>query len=88
MANRPMLKLVSGTLRDALARTKYASELIVHSDQGWHYKMRPYRAMLKQHGTGQSTNRKGNYFDNAVVESFLGTLKVEYYHFPALGCMY
>lgn len=80
MAKRPVFDLVSDTLRDALARSECASELIVHSDQGWHYKMRPYRAMLTRHGVRQSMSRRGNCFDNAVIESFFGTLKAEYYH--------
>lgn len=80
MARRPVFELVSSTLRLALLRTRCATELIVHSDQGWHYKMHPYRAMLKRHGVKQSMSRKGNCFDNAAIESFFGTLKTEYYH--------
>ena len=37
--------------------------------------MQPYRAMLANHGVTQSMSRKGNCFDNAVIESFFGTLK-------------
>ena len=39
-----------------------------------------YRAMLAQLGVTQSMSRKGNCFDNAVIESFFGTLKAEYFH--------
>ena len=80
MAKRPVFELVSGTLRTVLSRARSASELIIHSDQGWHYKMQPYRAMLAQRGVKQSMSRKGNCFDNAVIESFFGTLKAEYFH--------
>jgi putative transposase len=83
MARRPVFELVSSTLQVALSRTKCTAELIVHSDQGWHYKMQPYRAMLAQHGVKQSMSRKGNCFDNAVIESFFGTLKAEYFHLEA-----
>jgi transposase InsO family protein len=38
----------------ALSRTECTAGLIVHSDQGWHYKMQPYRAMLAQRGVKQS----------------------------------
>jgi transposase InsO family protein len=41
--------------------------------------MQPYRAMLAQRGVKQSMNRKRNCFDNAVIESFFGTLKAEYF---------
>jgi putative transposase len=72
--------LTTAVLEDALARTICAAGLIVHSDQGWHYKMRPYRAMLMRRGVKQSMSRKGNCFDNAAIESFFGTLKAEYFH--------
>lgn len=71
---------MANTLQVALSRTECTAGLIVHSDQGWHYKMQPYRAMLAQLGVTQSMSRKGNCFDNAVIESFFGTLKAEYFH--------
>jgi putative transposase len=80
MARRPVFELVSSTLQVALSKAKSTAELIVHSDQGWHYKMQPYRAMLARCGVKQSMSRKGNCFDNAVIESFFGTLKAEYCH--------
>lgn len=83
MARRPVFELVSGMLEAALARTACTGELIVHSDQGWHYKMQSYRAMLVQRGVKQSMSRKGNCFDNAAIESFFGTLKAEYFRLAA-----
>ena len=84
IAKRPVFELVSSTLRAALSRTACTAELIVHSDQSWHYKMQPYREMLAQRGVKQRMSRKGNCFDNAVIESFFGTLKAEYYQFATL----
>lgn len=83
MARRPVFELVASTLRVALSRTACTAELIVHSDQGWHYKMQPYRAMLAQRGVKQSMSRKGNCYDNAAMESFFGTLKAEYFRLAA-----
>ena len=80
MAKRPVFELVSGTLCAALSQSAYIAELTVHSDQGWHYKMKPYRTLLANRGVTQSMSRKGNCFDNAVIESFFGTLKAEYLH--------
>ena len=80
MARRPVFDLVSSTLDAALSRGGDRGQLTVHSDQGWHYKMQPYRAMLASCGVTQSMSRKGNCFDNAVIESFFGTLKAEYFH--------
>lgn len=59
MARSPVFELVSSTLEAALSQTKCAAELIVHSDQGWHYKMQPYRAMLASRGVKQSMSRRG-----------------------------
>jgi len=84
MARRPVFDLVAGTLRAALSRSECTAELTVHSDQGWHYKMQPYRTMLARRGVTQSMSRKGNCFDNAVIESFFGTLKAEYFHLATL----
>lgn len=80
MARRPVFEMVSTMLEAALSQTSCAVDLIVHSDQGWHYKMQPYRAMLARRGARQSMSRKGNCFDNAAIESFFGTLKAEYFH--------
>ncbi|WP_425489705.1 transposase [Diaphorobacter ruginosibacter] len=80
MARRPVFEMVSSMLEAALSRTSCAAGLIVHSDQGWHYKMQPYRAILASHGVKQSMSRKGNCFDNAAIESYFGTLKAEYFH--------
>lgn len=87
MARRPVFELVSDTMHAALSHCKPTSELTVHSDQGWHYKMQPYRAMLARRGVQQSMSRRGNCFDNAVIESFFGTLKTEYFHFAAPSCI-
>ena len=80
MARRPVYELVASTLKVALSRTDFTAGLVVHSDQGWHYKMQPYRSMLAQSGVKQSMSRKGNCFDNAAIESFFGTLKAEYFY--------
>ncbi|NSM10203.1 transposase [Moraxella bovoculi] len=47
---------------------------------GWHYQMFHYQQTLKNHGITQSMSRKGNCLDNAVIESFFGTLKEEIFY--------
>lgn len=42
--------------------------------------MEQYRQRLSANAVTQSMSRKGNCLDNAVVESFFGTLKSEYFH--------
>jgi transposase InsO family protein len=81
MASRPTLELVSVTLQAALSRTECASELIVHSDQGRPCEIQPHRTTLASRGVVQSTSRKGNCSDGAVIESFFDTFKAEYLHF-------
>ncbi|AOF83566.1 integrase core domain protein [Methyloversatilis sp. RAC08] len=83
MARRPVFELVPSTLRAALSQIACTAELIVHSDQGWHYKMKPYREILAQRGVKQSMSRKGNCLDNAAIESFFGTLKAENFNLEA-----
>jgi len=50
---------------------------ILHSDQGVLYTAKKYRNRLKKNGIIQSMSRKGNCWDNACMEHFFGTLKVE-----------
>ena len=84
MGRRLVFDLVASTLDLALSRLKDTNELTLYSDQGWHYKMQPYRSMLARRGVTQNMSRKGNCFDNAVIESFFGTLKVESFHLATL----
>ena len=62
LARRPVFDLVASTLNVALSRSKDTTGLTVYSDQGWHYKVPPYRAMLTHRGVTQSMCRKGNCF--------------------------
>ena len=75
--NRPVYKLVHNMLEQALERLQSGDQVILHSDQGWHYQMKKYQQTLKQHGITQSMSRKGNCLDNAVIENFFGLLKSE-----------
>lgn len=51
-----------------------------HSDRGWAYKMKDYTRRLKEEKIFQSMSRKGNCYDNAVMENFFGIMKQEIYH--------
>ena len=50
---------------------------IHHSDRGSQYAAQAYRALLSEHGLVGSMGRRGNPYDNAMMESFMKTLKVE-----------
>jgi putative transposase len=54
--------------------------LLHHSDRGCQYTSMRYRAELQRHGIAVSMSRKGNCWDNAVAESFVGTLKNKLVH--------
>ena len=51
--------------------------LLHHSDQGCTYASSGYQAILTAHGITCSMSRRGNCYDNAVMESFFSTLKSE-----------
>lgn len=76
--SRPVYSLVSDMLDQALERKEDEDNLLIHSDQGWHYQMPQYQQALKKRGITQSMSRKGNCYDNAVMENFFGILKSEF----------
>ena len=67
-------------LKKAYTRLGNSDKPMMHSDQGWHYQIPAYRALLAQKGITQSMSRKGNCLDNAAMESFFGTLKSEFFY--------
>jgi transposase InsO family protein len=77
MSRRIDQKLTLDALESALLRRKPRRGLIAHSDQGTQYAAFDYQKRLGSFGAVCSMSRKGNCWDNAVVESFFGTLKNE-----------
>jgi transposase InsO family protein len=69
--------LTRRALGRALRLRRPAPGLVHHSDRGVQYASRAYRALLAHHGITSSMSRKGNCWDNAVVESFFAALKTE-----------
>ncbi len=64
-------------LEKAIDRLTEGDTPILHSDQGWHYRMEKYHKTLEKNHIVQSMSRKGNCLDNAVIENFFGLLKSE-----------
>src|SRR5919198_1323170 len=64
----------------ALPKRRPLPGLIHHSDRGSQYAAGAYQQRLSAHGIRCSMSRKGNCWDNAPMESFFGTLKVELVH--------
>jgi putative transposase len=69
--------LVESALKMAVARRRPPAGLLHHSDRGCQYTSHAYRRQLELLGMVVSMSRKGNCWDNAVMESFFGSLKEE-----------
>ena len=77
ISNRIDLKLTNTALDKALIRltVEEKKNLMIHSDQGFHFTHFSYLEKLRVNGVTQSMSRKGNCIDNAPIESFCGHLK-------------
>ena len=80
LALRPNLEQISRMLEKASKKFTNLSGLIFHSDQGWQYQHNYFRQALKEHGIIQSMSRKGNCYNNSVMETFFCRLKTEIYY--------
>ena len=69
--------LVITALKQAVINRGENPGLIFHSDRGSQYASEEVKQFLKEHKMIQSMSRKGNCYDNAVMESFFHTLKTE-----------
>lgn len=70
-------ELVCAALQMAIAQRQPFAGLIVHSDRGSQYASEMYQLLLAKHGLCCSMSRKGNCWDNAVMERFFLNLKME-----------
>lgn len=78
----PNLIQITNMLDRAFEKFPKLNNLILHSDQGWQYQHKLYVSKLKEHKINQSMSRKGNCYDNSIMESFFARLKNELYY----GC--
>ena len=77
---RPTLDQVKRMLEKAFEKFPNVTGLVFHSDQGWQYQHAYYINELKKHGIVQSMSRKGNCYDNCIMETFFGRMKNEMYY--------
>ena len=77
---RPTLDQVIRMLEKAFEKFPDVTGLVFHSDQGWQYQHAYYINELKKHGIVQSMSRKGNCYDNCIMETFFGRMKNEMYY--------
>ena len=78
MADHLRTELALDALTMALQqRRPLPGQLVHHTDRGCQYTARAYQAVLAAHGVTCSMSRAGDCYDNALAESFFGTLKAE-----------
>jgi len=77
MAENMKTELVEDALKMAVGRCNPGAGVLHHSDRGSQYACADYRKLLTRNGFTCSMSRTGNCYDNAVMESFWGTLKTE-----------
>ena len=87
LSERSVMEMVNTMLDGAFPKLRPGDAPLLHSDQGWHYRMRSYQERLKAHGMTQSMSRKGNCLDNAVMENFFGLLKSELLYLRSFDSM-
>ena len=74
--DRPLKKLATDVSQVKIGGERIEGA-ILHSDQGWQYQNSVFVQALEKHGIKQSMSRKGNCLDNAMMESFFGSMKSE-----------
>lgn len=79
-SKRPAFEMVNSMLKKALAKLRPGDKPMLHSDQGWQYRMPAYQRQLRERQLVQSMSRKGNCLDNAAMESFFAVLKSEFFY--------
>ena len=80
MSDRMTCDLTKDSLQMALWQRKPSALVIHHSDQGSQYTATTYRELLASNGIQASMNGVQTWYDNAPMESFIGTLKRELTH--------
>ena len=80
LALSPNMEQIHRMLSRAFEKFPSVKGLILHSDQGWQYQHDYFINTLKEHGIIQSMSRKGNCYDNCIMETFFGRLKNEMYY--------
>ena len=85
MGDRVDRHLALRALRMAIQRRQPPKGLIHHSDRGSQYASGDYQRELEKHGIVCSMSRKGNCWDNAPMESWYRTLKVELFEEEAFA---
>ena len=76
----PDLEQIQRMLNKAFKKFPDVNGLILHSDQGWQYQHAFYQKSLRERGIIQSMSRKGNCYDNCIIETFFARMKNEMFY--------
>ena len=87
MYDHQQTPLVVDTLKDALELRGNPEGVIIHSDQGSVYTSYAYQELIKKSHLVSSMSRRGNCWDNAVIESFHSTIKSEEFQYVKFNSM-
>lgn len=85
--NHQQTPLVLDTLKAALITRDYPEGVIIHSDQGSVYTSYGYQDFVKVNHLVSSMSRRGNCWDNAVIESFHSSLKSEEFQYTKFNSL-
>ena len=77
MSEKHDAELVKTALRMALIQRQPGADLVHHSDRGSEYASTSYQTLLREQNIQASMSKKGDCYDNAMIESFWATLKKE-----------
>lgn len=85
IATSPTTLMTNTALEQAVATLQPGDRVLVHSDQGFHYQHPSWHQILISAGATPSMSRKGNPYDNAIMENFFSHLKEELVHHRAFA---
>jgi transposase InsO family protein len=71
------MEVTKRTLQNAIKKRKPSGDLMLHTDRGVEYRGHVYQKVLKRHGITHSLSRAGKCTDNAHMESFFHSMKIE-----------
>jgi putative transposase len=77
MSEKHDAELVKAALHMALLQRQPGADLVHHSDRGSEYASTSYQTLLREQNIQASMSKKGDCYDNAMIESFWATLKKE-----------
>lgn len=84
LSKTPDFRLAMAMLQQAFRKIPdRGAALMLQAHRGWQYQMRGFQRMRKEKAITQSMSRKGNGYDNCVIENFFGLLKSDFFRNPS-----